>query len=670
MKKLLALLGCVMAFCGAAAQSMPDVRVENSDGEIISTASLTGRKPLIISFWSITCKPCLQELNAINEQLEEWREKTDFDVVAVSIDDVRLKATAKARAAAMGWDFICLFDANQTLKRAMNVSLTPQSFVVDADGNIVFSHSGYTPGSEQLLIDKVIETSKKQNNLGEGQLSGSFETNTIHYTDDSKIGSKPTDHFGSNNYLKLDYTYGHFSAGIQADAYLPALLGYELGEQSGSKHFYLSSKYVQWSDTNFEVLIGDIFDQFGNGLVYRSYEDRQLGINTGVEGIRGIYRFGNYVSLKGLYGRPRLYTEYADSWVRGANINVSLTDIFGFQDILLSLEGSYINRHEDLDKDSKRDFAALGLTSPDLDLWSGGFNFNWKGFSLRGEYAGKGKDLSTAVAEKADDGRSVLGEIGFHHKGFSLSGAFRMLDNMGTMISLYGNGTGNVLNYLPALTRQYTYMLANLNPYQVNVEGEFGGQIDINYSLQNKRDRYRHWIFHGNLSNFYTLHKEQSQTGNREMLWLDVNFDVERQWNRKWKTNLLYSFQEWNPHHGFKHRTYVSNIFVADVTCKIDRKKSVRTEIQYLLSDEYEGDWVAGLVEFGLAPHWNFYFSDMYNKDMTKTNYCNGGFSYTKNRTRIQISYGRNRAGYICSGGVCRYSPAYTGCNVTITSSF
>lgn len=527
---------------------------------------------------------------------------------------------------------------------------------------------------KQLILMLVglcsIATTNAQIKLGEGQLSGSFETNTIYYINDSKIGSKPTDRFGSNNYLKLDYAYKHFSAGIQADAYLPALLGYELGEQPDSKRFYLSSKYVQWSDKNFEVLIGDIYDQFGNGLIYRSYEDRQLGVNTGVEGVRGIYRFGNYVSLKGLYGRPRLYTEYADSWVRGANINVSLTDIFRFRNILLSLEGSYINRHEDLDKDPLRNFAALGLTSPDLDLWSGGLNFNWKGFSLRGEYAGKGKDLPTAVAEKAEDGRAVMGEIGYHHKGFSLSGAFRMLDNMGTMVSLYGNGTGNVLNYLPALTRQYTYMLANLNPYQVNVEGEIGGQIDINYSLHDEGNRYRHWTFHGNMSNFYTLRKGQSQTGKRELLWLDMNFDIERQWSRDWKTNFLYSYQEWNPHHGFKHRTYVSNVFVADVTRKIDRKKSVRAEVQYLLSNEYEGDWVAGLVELGLSPHWNFYFSDMYNIDLTKTNYYNGGFSYTKNRTRIQISYGRNRAGYICSGGVCRYSPAYTGCNVAITTSF
>ncbi|MDE6861223.1 MAG: hypothetical protein K2J31_00545, partial [Alistipes sp.] len=116
--------------------------------------------------------------------------------------------------------------------------------------------------------------------LGEGQLSGSFETNSIYYVDDKGLGdagTAPDNHFGSNNYLKVDYTYGRFSAGLQADAYLPALQGYEIGEQIGARKFYLSSKYIRWQDDNFSVLVGDIFDQFGNGLVFRSYEDRQLG---------------------------------------------------------------------------------------------------------------------------------------------------------------------------------------------------------------------------------------------------------------------------------------------------------------------------------------------------------------------------------------------------------
>ena len=121
---------------------------------------------------------------------------------------------------------------------------------------------------------------------------------------------------------------------------------------------------------------------------------------------------------------------------------------------------------------------------------------------------------------------------------------------------------------------------------------------------------------------------------------------------------------------------YVSNIFVGDVTYKFDRKKSMRVELQYLLAGrtngnyDHEGDWVAGLVEFNLAPRWSFFAQDMYNIHQTKTHYYSGGFSYTHSRTRVQLSYGRNRAGYICSGGVCRYSPAYTGVNLVLTSSF
>lgn len=160
MNKLLCLAVALVASLTVSAQQLPDVKVENEAGKVISTRSLVG-KPMIISYWSLACKPCIQELNAMNDALEEWREEADFEIVAVSVDDVRLKARAKAKATSMGWDFVCLFDANQAMKRAMNVSLTPQSFVVDAEGNVVFSHSGYTPGSEQLLFEKLLETIKK-----------------------------------------------------------------------------------------------------------------------------------------------------------------------------------------------------------------------------------------------------------------------------------------------------------------------------------------------------------------------------------------------------------------------------------------------------------------------------------------------------------------------------
>ena len=162
MKRLFSLLCLISVVSFASAQQLPDVNVETAQGKVVSVRSLAQGKPMIISYWSIACKPCIQELNAINDALAEWREEAEFEVVAVSVDDARLKASAKAIASSRGWEFICVYDENQDLKRAMNVSLTPQSFVVDGEGNIIFSHSGYTPGSEQLLFDKIVELKKGQ----------------------------------------------------------------------------------------------------------------------------------------------------------------------------------------------------------------------------------------------------------------------------------------------------------------------------------------------------------------------------------------------------------------------------------------------------------------------------------------------------------------------------
>ena len=162
MKKILSLLCFVFAVATVSAQQLPDVKVENAQGKVVSVRSLAQGKPMIISYWSIACKPCIQELNAINDALADWKSEADLEVIAVSVDDARLKASAKAIAQSRGWEFICLYDQNQELKRAMNVSLTPQSFVVDGQGNIIFSHSGYTPGSEQLLFDKIVELKKGQ----------------------------------------------------------------------------------------------------------------------------------------------------------------------------------------------------------------------------------------------------------------------------------------------------------------------------------------------------------------------------------------------------------------------------------------------------------------------------------------------------------------------------
>lgn len=118
---------------------------------------IDGKTPVIISFWSTTCKPCIKELDAISEQMIDWLDEADFRVVAVSVDDSRSISRAKALAASRGWttDLMVAYDKNQDFKRALNVNVTPHVFIFDKDGKMVYSHTSYLPGGEMELIQKI-----------------------------------------------------------------------------------------------------------------------------------------------------------------------------------------------------------------------------------------------------------------------------------------------------------------------------------------------------------------------------------------------------------------------------------------------------------------------------------------------------------------------------------
>lgn len=134
---------------------VPSVKVENVKGETFDTKTLVQQgKPMIVSFWSTSCKPCIRELDAIYDALPDWKEEADFKVVAVSTDDSRLLAKARSFAEGRGWgeDYLLLFDKNQDFMRAMNVSVVPHVFVLDAKGKVVYSHTSYIPGNEVELL--------------------------------------------------------------------------------------------------------------------------------------------------------------------------------------------------------------------------------------------------------------------------------------------------------------------------------------------------------------------------------------------------------------------------------------------------------------------------------------------------------------------------------------
>ena len=152
------LLSIALLISAVAAAQVPSVTIENFKGESFDTSVILEEgTPMIISFWSTSCKPCIRELDAIYDAMPDWLDEADFRVVAVSTDDSRLLAKAKSFAEGRGWgdEYTLLFDKNQDFMRATNVSVVPHVFVVDGKGKVVYSHTAYVPGGEVELFEAI-----------------------------------------------------------------------------------------------------------------------------------------------------------------------------------------------------------------------------------------------------------------------------------------------------------------------------------------------------------------------------------------------------------------------------------------------------------------------------------------------------------------------------------
>jgi len=140
----------------AKKQTLPEVTIKNIDNENIDFSEYaTNGKLTIVSFWATWCKPCIKELKNVSALLEDWEEEYNVELVAVSVDDARTQSKVRTFVNGMGWDFDVLLDPNGELQRAMNVTNPPVTFLIDQDGNIVYTHTGYLEGDEYDLEDEI-----------------------------------------------------------------------------------------------------------------------------------------------------------------------------------------------------------------------------------------------------------------------------------------------------------------------------------------------------------------------------------------------------------------------------------------------------------------------------------------------------------------------------------
>ncbi len=155
MKKTIVLALLAMLSVGAFAQ-LPSIKLKDMDGKTVDVATISNDgKPFIISFFATWCKPCQRELDAINEKYVDWQDETGVRVITVSIDQGPNIDKVKPLVMSKGWEYDVLLDPNGDFKRAMNVTSIPAVFVFDGKGKMVHSHTGYTDGAEEELIEAV-----------------------------------------------------------------------------------------------------------------------------------------------------------------------------------------------------------------------------------------------------------------------------------------------------------------------------------------------------------------------------------------------------------------------------------------------------------------------------------------------------------------------------------
>ena len=513
-----------------------------------------------------------------------------------------------------------------------------------------------------------------------GVVTGGLESNSIFYMDDPVIGT-PEHPWGSNNYFRVDWAKNSFGAGMQVEYYPYALAGYP----SELKGAGVTGLYARWRRDYLDVTAGSFFEQLGSGLVLRTWEDRELGLNNTLFGGRMKLSLNDRgIALSVMGGVPKYGLGLASGTsVAAGDLSIDLLNLFGVDsDHYLALEGSVVDRFTSKVEDNIAFLAASGgFEVPSQVLsWSGRLHYSIGGFSLKGEYVGKGNDFYTEhlkhsrEAYRLKGGNAQLVELNYAAGSFSGTVTFRRLENMTDRIFLTASSpsTANTLNYLPSLCMQQTYMLAGLNPYVTYADGEAGFQGDLYYTFR------RGTALGGKYG--MKLHVGGSwiealpfALPDRETHWLayrDINMDLERTWSRKFKTILFVSIQENSPTHGNGKRTDAQNVFVLDALYRMSKTVSLRTELQYLYSQELTRDWMAGLVELSFAPHWSISASDMYNHGSTKVHYYNVGASYSWNALNISLNAGRTREGMVCSGGVCRWQPAFKGVSLRAQWSF
>jgi len=521
---------------------------------------------------------------------------------------------------------------------------------------------------------------------GPGQLHGSVEIDAQYYKPDSAIGApKVPEKMGLNSFAQLDYTNGRISAGIRYEAYEDALQGYD-SRYNGNG---IANKYIKYADSTMSITVGNFYEQFGSGMVLRSYWNYSLGIDNSIDGVRLLYNPYKGIYIKGLIGHQRYYWAEGAGIVRGADAEIHLNELIPNWDqhkTGIILGGSFVSKYQVADDPTYNLPANVAAGAGRLTITNGGF-------SLYSEYSYKANDPSAINNYLYNPGQGIITKLSYAQKGLSIELTGERIDNMDFKSDRAAIKNDLDINYLPALPRDETYALMAFYPYATQPTGEmgfdgemrytlpkgsllgghYGTDIDVEYSAINALDTT-------NLNDLTTTRQGYTASflGIGKPTYFDnLTIEVKHKFSPKFRMIVQYCNEVYNKdiiqqETGFA--TVHADIGVFDGYYRLSEKHTLHFELQELYTKQDQGSWAYALAEYNFGSDWFVGALDEYNYGNSiaaqQIHYFTLTGGYTHNALRISVGYGKTRAGILCVGGVCRQIPAADGFTLSITNSF
>lgn len=535
-----------------------------------------------------------------------------------------------------------------------------------------------------------------------GRISGNLETNANFFIRDSLIGAANTPQYdrqlyGADAWLNLSYSNWGFDFVLRFDMFNNS----NLLNPTGS---FTDEGIGRWSIhrkiEKLDIEVGYIYDQIGSGIIFRSFEERPLLIDNALLGAKLAYDILPDWQVKVFSGRQKQQFDLHSAVIKGAAIDGYIN---GGEEANWAIAPGFGVSSRTLDDASMNSLVATLNTYREDDIFVP--KYNTYAFSLyntltAGNFAwfveGAYKtddnlndpfgefnlgDTSTLVGDKLflAPGSVVYTSLSYAHKGLGVTLEGKRTENFDFRTRPQEQLNRGLINFLPPMARVNTYRLNARYNAATQTLGELAYQVDVRYNYKRKL------TFNVNYSNITTLENE--------LLYRELYTEISYKHQQAWNLLAGLQIQRYNQEvFEFKPEVPLLEAFIPyfDFLYKFDRKKAIRFEGQFMKVGKDSkgelhdyGDWLFALTEFSIAPHWTFTVSDMYNINPGKNSpvspdsgeklglhYPRFDVFYTHRSNRFSLSYIKQVEGVVCTGGICRLEPAFSGVRFTVNSTF